>query len=242
MKKTLEQALLVTQIKNIFKEVDAVIFDFDFTLWFHDKSEIHYICNKLGISDSPLIASQYRLMLESFFTYLKGLKISKKLVADYIEYKMPILGVFNISGDHFLNTWNNVDATIANPDALELLQLLSGTLHLPLYGLSDWFKETQTSLLKKYGYFDFFKEIYCFDDHFLKSEPETSAFILEELKEHKNVIIIGDSLAADIVFAHNAGYQSILLSTKPVNGTTLEPTCIVPSLSVITNALKDSFF
>lgn len=241
MQKELEQILLEQKIREMLMGAKVVYIDLDFTLWGHDqKKEIPAMCQELGIPNSAIVKSQFYHMCKYFSYFLAGKRVSEREVAKCIEFYMPILRVFHISGKKFLKAWCKVDHTIHYPEALLLVKMLTEDLGLEVYAISDWFKEVQQILIERHGFLPYLKKIYCFDGYFMKNDPRTVKNLPKKVIRQEEAMMIGDSRHCDGGFAENAGFKFILISKKPEdkNYSYRVPTCVVPDISVITTALK----
>lgn len=213
------------------KNVRTVIWDCDNVMWFHKRNEVEIVAKALKITDIEEFALQFFDMLKSFNCYFIQKRVTEKESYKLISREMPILEFYGISSEKFVKVWNGLKFEVNdfNKDIIVVLEYLKQR-GIKSIVKSDWWREVQVSLIKGYGILEYIEELHCCDNQYLKYNPlAVSEIIKPERKEQ--YVMIGDSAASDICFAHNAGIKSIWFNrNEKVNKTPYKPTFEVASL------------
>lgn len=216
-----------------------VYLDLDNTAWFHRNDECSIIAEALKIGQVDEFCEQFFQMIEIWNLYFSKKKVTWKETCQLVAKEMPILNMYGISAERFMNVWCDLKTEINefNPDVLQLLQNLQEK-NIKMVVLSDWWKECQIPLLSTWGILEYFEKVHTCDNSYLKCNPLLVPKILKPGQEKRSVII-GDSLRSDIAFANQAGMKSIWLNRhKIANETHYQPTAEVSSLLEIIPMFK----
>ena len=190
------------------EEVDTIIWDFDWTLWGHDNyKELKIICNKLSIPYSDELQQEFFDLLENYEKYLHEKKVTYESMGKCIEYFMPLLELYNISGKCLLETWVQNEETDVIEEARQVVKACAEKGYMQI-GFSDWFIEQQMIYLKKFKYLDFFERIFCGNDSYMKPDLKAIDRIIGS-RNRKSIVLIGDSLSKDIKISNDSGIYSI---------------------------------
>ncbi|MNP66811.1 Pyrimidine 5'-nucleotidase YjjG [compost metagenome] len=79
--------------------------------------------------------------------------------------------------------------------------------------LTNWFYEIQTNKLKKTNIYDYFEEVYCIDNSYLKPNKNAYKKLLDKYNA-QNCYMVGDSFEYDIMGAKNLGISTIWYNKK----------------------------
>ena len=222
----------IKKTRELFKEVNKVIWDCDNTIWIHRKDEGNIIANYFGIDDTEELNKEYFTMFSIFDQIFSNKKVKRNKLVAIAEEHMPILKKYNIPTETFINEWMTIQTSFLNTDIYAVLDYLNKRGYDNLI-LTDWFSETQYFNLELYGILDYFIKISTCDNQYLKNNPKSAKRILKPGRENEYVII-GDSLNSDIAFATHSGIKSIWFNPEEKeNNTKFIPTAQVKSLSEI---------
>lgn len=214
------------------EKIRIVILDCDNCTWFHKKEEPEIIAREMGITELEEFQIEYYNFFGSFMHYFKDRKVTINETYRLLENKMPILQIYNYTPTQFMKISEKLKflGNNLNSDAIELVKYLSDK-GIKIIVLSDWWREIQEDMLKKYGLLDYIEEIHCFNNQYLKCNPLSAKGLIKSGKEDQYVII-GDSLMSDIAFATHSGIRSIWFNNKreKENNTRFKPTFEVTSL------------
>lgn len=213
------------------KNVRIAIWDCDNVMWFHKRNEAEIVAKALKITSVEEFTVQFFDMLKAFNCYFNQKKVTEKENYKLISWKMPILDIYGISAKKFMEVWNALKFEVNefNKDTTVVLEYLKQK-GIKSIVKSDWWREVQENLLKGYGILEYIEELHCCDNQYLKYNP----LLVEEIikpERKEQYVMIGDSVASDICFAHNAGIKSIWLNRdEKVNETPYKPTFEIASL------------
>lgn len=177
--------------------------------------------------DNTLIMWQekYKMAIKNTIDYYK-LDIDYQLVDEVIEsygnyydtyQKENMLQLINKSfnlklGLDFIEKWLEEIGNMADidEDVIDTLKYLSQKYELVV--LTNWFKESQVSRLKKAEIYHFFKEIYG-GEEVAKPNPLSFKKAIGNNKKEE-CLMIGDDIETDIKGAINFGIKAILIDSN----------------------------
>ena len=202
-------------IMNIFEEYGFVYTPKVFDTFITENVKIWKRLENGEITKSELRAYRWNIILGKL-----GIEYDGTIIEEKFEYGVS-QGAYPVEG------------------AYELLDYLQDKYEL--YIVSNGFRFVQESRLKIGDYRKYFKDIFLSEDIGIqKPAPEFFDYCFEKLKnpQKDTVILIGDSLSADIIGGINYGIDCIWFNK---NGDTLpddvKPTYTVDTLSEIKNIL-----
>lgn len=215
---------------NPTRQIQAVLFDFDGTLHFGDKTELHCRLEEislrldLGFTDDELRAfgdrSDYRemsaLMVQAFNAKATGRTIDD---AEFQRVNKEVSGLFD---EHF----------VLAPWARELLMTLRAS------GIKTALVTTRGSnslprLLKHHGIAHLFDVVVSRDDcHERKPHPQPIALALERLgiEDPSTAVYVGDKQVDDVIAGNALGLQTVLVNIEPLDRYGAQPTHHLSSL------------
>lgn len=212
------------------KTIRTIIWDLDMTLWRYNDNQLKDYCDILGIEETDIIKYQFETMLETFDVIFQYNKVTHADMIWFIENSMPELSRLKISGEKFLKAIQKSRVTTVNPEAKGILNIMqeAGKKNIVL---TDWIKIVQIEFLKQHGLLEYMEQVFTSDDgRYLKANKRAKNGIIIPGKED-GYIIVGDSIDKDIVFARNAGIQSVWYNPEGLkNSTGIKPTYEVASL------------
>lgn len=183
---------------------DKIIFDLDGTIMNADFSlEDQFFRDKLSAEDAEkFIPIKYNLLLKyenlfykydisylsEFLTSESGVVISDKLIKEWL-----------VIGDSFN------DKLV--PDIVDVFEYLKGKDY-ELIVLSNWFRTTQVSRLKKMMVLDYFTDVYG-GDQFIKPNPDSYLNVCNK-NTVSNCVMIGDDYFKDFLGPKSVGMESVL--------------------------------
>ena len=184
-----------------------IIWDLDGTLWTHKNHEVAIIADVLGIPFTEKFEKHFWGMIEKFNEFFADKLIVRDKVSILIEDTIPELFFYGITGEQFLNAWQNADTNLLNEQAMFVLReaVKKGYKNLVL---TDWLYDRQMKQLKDFDILKYIEKVYSCEDNYMKSNPKSVTRVVKEKKKDA-YIIIGDTLKSDIAFANNAGIDSI---------------------------------
>ena len=212
-------------------KIRTAIWDCDNTIWLHKKNEAEIMAGILGITEAKEFSSEFYNMIVVFNSYFKDKKVTLKEMYKVIENEMPILFLYEISAEKFFSKWNENSYRLNdfNEDTICVMEFLKKK-GIKIVVKSDWWRDVQISLLKRYRVLDYIEQLYSCDNDYLKCNPLSAKNIIVEGREDEYVII-GDSLLSDIAFAEHSGIKSIWFNPNcKENKTPFKPSCEIISL------------
>lgn len=219
-----------------FEKVKIVIFDLDNTLFKHDiNQETNYYREYFNILEGELFKNEMQDFWSNLCERCKDIKMSEKVFCNMLEEKLTILNKENISSDSFLEAMYARNPIGLIEHSIDILMYLKEKGYIIL-ALSDWFRKDQIKNLKILGIYDFFDEVYGWDNTLPKpNEKALSRIIGNDDKE--KYVIIGDNLYTDIKCANNVGISSIWLNSNGKLKDKIVPTIEVKNLKEIRNII-----
>lgn len=213
------------------KDIRTVIWDCDNVMWFHKPEETEIIAKALEIANIEEFEAEFFNMIESFNVHFVKKRVTLEETYKIIEKEMPILYLCGKSSREFMDVWNDVKFKIndLNNEALAVMEYLQSKGIMQVVK-TDWWKRTQTMLLREYGILKYIERLHCCDNQYLKCNPLLANGIIKRGRENE-FVIIGDSLRSDIAFADHTKIKSIWFNRerKP-NNTTYTPDFEITSL------------
>ena len=99
-----------------------IIWDLDGTLWTHKNHEVAIIADVLGIPFTEKFEKHFFGMIEKFNEFFADKLIVRDKVSILIEDTIPELFFYGITGEQFLNAWQNADTNLLNEQARFVLK------------------------------------------------------------------------------------------------------------------------
>ena len=200
-----------------------IIWDLDGTLWTHKEHEVAIIANELGIPYTQKLDNHFFEMIERFNRTFSDKLVVRDKISILIEDTIPELFFHGITGEQFLNAWQNADTNLLNEHARFVLREAAKKGYKNLI-LTDWLYDRQVKQLKDFDILKYIEKVYSCENNYMKSNPKSVSRVVKEKKKDA-YIIIGDSLKSDIAFANNAGIDSIWYNPNHIqNNTEFTPT------------------
>lgn len=217
------------------KKVRTIIWDLDDTVWFYKEDEPKILCEKLNIGQEENFKEEYYGALGNLFAYFKDEIVTYDKVKKFIDERMPILRLSNVSVGDFLQMLcaEKKDVAVVNQEAIEMMGYFKER-GLRNISITDWFAGQQEIALAQFDANTYIEKIYGCDNTYFKNSIGKLSQIIEELqleKRREEVVMIGDSLSSDIFFANKLGIRSVWYNPKGKKNTTDNiPTLEVKSL------------
>ncbi len=217
-----------------------VLFDYDGTILIH-KSEMQgkSIGEALGLNEEQ--CEVFARQLDYFFNNQKFFYINKKVTYNLyltaMVYYVPCILEFGL-------TPMQVDLAISenNKEQSELAEGVHETLQYLVnkgYKLclaTNGFMRQQVENMKHNGLFDYFENIYTWDDAYAKPDKRFMERILAGTDPKENVFI-GNDLISDIAMAQRAGVYAIGFNIIELPGLKVKPDVEIPEFSALMNIL-----
>lgn len=214
-------------------EISTIYWDGDATLWSHRGNEYQVLSEYFGIQERELLQKQFLQMISQFLPFLRDKKVFYHRVAKLVEKTMPLLSDYHISGMDFLMAWVNSSAQLHDltPEAPSVLahakqKQIRNVLE------TDFFFKAQKANLSTYGILDYFDDIRCVDENYLKCNPLRNRGSID-----KNAVVVGDSLYSDFAFARYHGLKFIWYNPNQQIATGVQPDYEISSLLEIQELL-----
>lgn len=221
---------------KLFENVRFCIFDIDYTIVGHDKEEEVLKCSQaIGINDD-----EFERFHDEYFSFWKNfssittLPITKDLLKQVMIDNIKILADKNIPLNSLLDTMLLNHGSYLYDDTVVILEYLTSKGYT-LYCLTDWFKEEQCSTLKQFNVLHYFKDVFGFDNTYVKPSNTCIETLLHFPSD--NFVVIGDSLSKDVGTANKYGLKSILIGSDCSEDNSERPTTIVKTLKDIMDVL-----
>ena len=131
-----------------------IIWDLDGTLWTHKEHEVAIIADELGIPYTPKFENHFFGMIEKFNKTFADKIVVRDKISILIEDTIPELFFHGITGEQFLNVWQNADTNLLNEHARFVLREAAKKGYKNLI-LTDWLYDRQVKQLKDFDIFWF---------------------------------------------------------------------------------------
>lgn len=191
---------------GIFLDIDDTVFDYEKC----SRNALKQACDQCGVSYSEDVVLLFRNIDNALWKKQKqGLLSIEEVVRMRAELLLDKLGKLEISRK-FKNCFQQglAEEIILIPGVNETLRHLSK--RVPLYAASNGMKEMQLNRLNKANLLKYFTDVYVSDD--IGAEKPELLFFQECMKRSKlnnlQILMIGDSLEADMAGADNAGIDT----------------------------------
>lgn len=217
---------------------NRVLFDYDGTILIHDKeNEAYEIGKYLGFDDEQILI--FEEQLHKFFGHFSELFKGKIMTYEFYLYTvdnvLTCLRRFGKTPKEFddavaCKTKTKSYLSYGVCDALEYLKDKGYKLCI----FTNGFYSLQVESMKCHGVFDYFEEIYAWDNFYPKPDLRFMRRALRGTNPKENVMI-GDNLKADILMANKAGVFSIGYKTQ--EETNIQPDIRIENMSELKNIL-----
>lgn len=204
---------------NINKSYDVVIFDIDDTLVnpnYTDKQRFDLIFGKNNINkkDEEKIKTNLYKFLFDFEDKFQNTYLNEDIIIENFVNNCEFINSYNLDGKKIFNDIMESTVEIVEPikESKEVLEYLKDKGYTIL-ALTNWLYNVQSEKLKKVGLFDYFDEILCIDENYLKPSKLAFERILNKY-ESSRCLMIGDSYKCDVQGAKNASIDSVWYNKK----------------------------
>lgn len=202
--------------------VQAIFFDIDDTILDYDKcavSTLQAVCKALNVPYSQETLTEYRSIDDALWAQQKLGKLSIPEVLEQRDKHM--IAYWGLApGTSFQDAF--IRAFSDSADLVDGAATVLQTLHekgMPIYGASNGFLAVQTNRLQKAGVLQYFRSLFVSDA--VGYEKPDIRFFRHCLQETGyaagDVLMIGDSIPADMVGAQNAGWNVCLFNGHGVD-------------------------
>lgn len=230
--------MLGDEVMLNLEKIQYVVLDLDNTLIQHDNSiETEHLCGELGIPLDKELENQIKKFWLAHGEFTDNVQMTKEKYYGMIQDNIPRLGELNINGEAIL------DAMFARPPlalydgATELLQAVKKR-GKKIIALSDWFKEDQIKNLKFLDIYNFFDDVYGWDNSYAKPSKLALEKVIKGL-EKESFIMIGDGLKTDVQCANNVGIASIWINEHKQSPGNIIPSITVSSVKEVAELFKN---
>ena len=197
-------------IKAVFFDIDDTILDYDLCAEF----TVRLACETLGVAYSKAVQSEYRRVDDALWARQK---LGELTIPQVLELRnthmMDYLGLTDGMSfqEAFIEAFGESCALVEGAE--EVLKAVKKK-GLPVYSASNGFMEVQTKRLEKAGVLQYFDRLFV--SQTIGYEKPDIRFFEHCLRETgyapHEVLMIGDSVAADIKGGLNAGWNVCYLN------------------------------
>lgn len=221
-------------IKALFFDIDDTILDYDLCAEF----TVRKACETLGVPYSEAVQREYRLVDDLLWARQKAGELTIPRVLELRNaHMMEYLGLTDGMSfqEAFIAAFEESCALVEGAE--DVLRAVKER-GLPVYSASNGFLNVQTNRLEKAGVLQYFDRLFVSET--IGYEKPDIRFFEHCLRETgcaaHEVLMIGDSIAADIKGALNAGWNVVYLNrhNKPSGLDCREIKTLTELLSVIT--------
>ena len=197
-------------IKAVFFDIDDTILDYDLCAEF----TVRLACETLGVAYSKAVQSEYRRVDDALWARQKFGELTIPQVLELRNtHMMDYLGLTDGMSfqEAFIEAFGESCALVEGAE--EVLKAVKEK-GLPVYSASNGFMEVQTKRLEKAGVLQYFDRLFV--SQTIGYEKPDIRFFEHCLRETgyapHEVLMIGDSVAADIKGGLNAGWNVCYLN------------------------------
>lgn len=200
-------------VKALFFDIDDTIFDYGKC----SRTALENICRRMGVPFSEALLASYRQLDDVLWTkQKKGAltipQVIKKRSIGMAE-KMGIPDAAELFMELLTEELGNLTEPVDGAN-----ELLEYTHHAgyALFCASNGIRSMQINRLKKSGFLDYFQRVFVSDEiGYEKPDPRFFEYCLQESGYSANeVLMIGDSMTADIRGALNCGWNACYLNRQ----------------------------
>ena len=212
-----------------------ILFDYDGTLIIHDKeNEGKQIAKLLGLNEWQTIEFEKRLKdyLENHFV-LHNVKITRKAYYANLQnvFRPEEIGSTVKAIDEAINEKSIVSTKLAN-NAIETLEYLAERGY-ELCVFTNGFYRVQVGNMMHKDIYKYFNRIFAWDDFYAKPDERAFCRALARTDPSQNVMI-GDTMATDIIPAKKMGIYTIGINLENQTVTSGCPDRVITDLSELT--------
>ncbi|MBQ8044228.1 MAG: HAD family hydrolase [Clostridia bacterium] len=218
--------------------ISRILFDYDGTLIIHDKeNEGRQVSKLLGFDEWQTLEFEKRLKdyLENHFV-LHNVKITRRAHYENLQnvFRPEEIGSTVKAIDDAI-TENSIVSTKLADNAKETLEYLASRGY-ELCVFTNGFYAGQVANMKHKGIFEYFEKVYAWDNFYAK--PDERAYFRALAKtDPKTNIMIGDTIATDIVPAQKLGLYTVGINLEGRDMTQGRPDVIISDLSELREIL-----
>lgn len=192
-------------IKALFLDIDDTILDYDKCAVI----TLQDACKTLGVPYSQEVQTEYRRIDDEVWARQK---LGELTIPQVLEIRNAhMMNYFGLQdGISFQDAFMEAFANSAEPtDGVEAALQLAKDRGLPIYSASNGFIEVQINRLTKAGLLHYFDKLFVSNNvGYEKPDPRFFAHCLEATGfAPREVLMIGDSITADIKGAMQAGWN-----------------------------------
>lgn len=217
-----------------------VLFDYDGTILIHKSDEQGIaIASDLGLTEEQSLV--FSKQLDYFFHNQKffytGKKVTYPLYLAAMVHYVPCILEFGLNPEDVDNAIceNNKQQSELAEGVHETFQYLMDKGY-KLCLVTNGFMKQQVDNMKYNGIFDYFENIYTWDDTYAKPDKRFIERVLAGTKPEENVFV-GNDLISDIEMANKAGVFSIGFNLTPVPGIDVKPAIEIPRFDTLMEIL-----
>ncbi len=215
-----------------------ILFDYDGTLIIHDKeNEGRQVSKLLGFDEWQTVEFEKRLKdyLENHFV-LHGVKITKRAHYENLQkvFRPEEIGTTVKAIDDAI-TENSIVSTILANNAIETLDYLVSRGYELCVFTNGFYKGQVANMMHK-GIYEYFEKIYAWDDFYAKPDERAYLRALAKTEPGRNVMV-GDTIATDVVPAKKLGLYTIGVNLGNQDLTQVSPDRVITDLSELRQIL-----
>lgn len=189
-----------------------ILFDYDGTILIHDKeNEARFIAEILKIEDEKFSEFERGLnrLFSMGFSQIKKRKMTYDIYCDLVKRVMFPLGQFNITAQDVIYAIEENSTTHSKlaKDIIPTLQYLQNKCY-KLCIFTNGFYDFQARSMKYHGVFEYFENIYAWDNFYAKPDKRAIVRALDGAQP-ETTVMIGDSLKNDIIVQKQMGIYTI---------------------------------
>ena len=224
--------------KYLLFDSDRTLLDFDKSM----RSAIRNTLTKYGFDVTDEVIDFYDAWNNSLWQQFERGEITKadlvytRFVVMCTRYGIPYPGKGKIETDYIVELGKGHDLL---PNALDVVKTLSEDHKC--YIITNGFIDVQTPRFEKSGLKPYITDIFISEQ--IGAEKPSVQFFDEVLKrignpDKKEILVIGDSMTADIQGGYLSGIDTVLISKKVPEGFDYSPTYTIPEIKDLLGILK----
>lgn len=212
------------------RKYKCIIFDVGYTLIDHnDEKETKMLSEILKIPYCEEFVKEVGNFWQNASKYTNNTVITVDNYLKIIDKNFPYLKKNNITPTKFLDALCKKQEVGKYDEVDYILNYLHKSYELD--AITDWFTNDQKRELIDMNIIDFFDNVYGWDNDYAKPNPSRLIKNILNRYDKSEVLIVGNSLEADILCGINAGIDTVWCNrTKIHNKTNIKPTHEISNL------------